>query len=284
MTEERRVTKAARRVKQAAARLWFSPAVKAGIAFLVLTLLTQVGGVICLAGWWLSGRWWKRRRIRSAVVAGVYLVATLWVVPLLAWPLGRVPLPLWASKSTPLAPRSPWFWILNRHYASPDARNLVVEAARRVRANHPGTVVHYLDAGFPFWDGFVMLPHLSHRSGKVIDLAFCYERGGARYGASPSPVGYGIYEGPKPGEAQPYRRQFSWFRWDLPLVQRIRWGNQLDQKRTRDLLQFLLNDDRTLKVLLEQHLQDRLGLSDPKLRVQQLQAARHDDHLHLVVR
>lgn len=255
------------------------------MTFLVLTLITQVGGALVLAAWWYSGRWWQRKRARAGFTAGCYLVATLAVIPVVAWPLGRVPLPLFSTAATPLAPRSPWYWITNRHYVDPAVRDLVVGAARKLRTNHPGSVVHYLDAGFPFCDGFVMAPHLSHRNAKVIDLAFCYKRRkGQGFGASPSPIGYGIYEGPRPGEPQPYRGQFSWLRWGLASNSWIDRGNRLDEERTRFLLRTLLEDGRTAKVLLEPHLQNRLGLSYGNLRFQQLQAARHDDHLHLVVR
>lgn len=254
--------------------------------FVVLTALTQVGGVLCLLGWWLSGKWWQRRRSRVAAVAVFYLVATLGIIPVVARPFGRVALPLVARAEAPVAPRSPLFWFCSRHYVSPEVRAVVVEAARKLRAKHPGSVVHYLDAGFPFWDGFVMLPHWSHRNGKVIDLTFCYEkaRDGSRHAVSPSPIGYGIYEGPKEGEPQPYRGRWSWLRWDFAWIQWLNRGNRLDRERTRDLLRYLLEDERTSKVLLETHLHNRLGLLHRKLRFQQLQAARHDDHLHLVVR
>lgn len=259
-------------------------AVQAGV-FVMLTVLTQVGGVLCLAAWWISGRWCRRKRARAACAAGAYLLATLFFIPLLARPLGRVPLPLVHTESLPLAPRTAWFWLANRHYVTPDVRDVLAGAARKLQATHPHSVVHYLDAGFPFRDGLAMIPHWSHGSGRAVDLTFCYKRNrGGAYGASPSPIGYGIYEGPGPGEAQPYRGKFSWLRWDLPWLQWFNRRNRLDENRTRDLVRFLLEDPRTNKVLLELHLQHRLGLQHGKLRFQQLQAARHDDHLHVVVR
>jgi len=260
--------------------------IKISSLFAFLTLLTQVGGIVCLGCWWLAGRWTRRRRHRAALTVTGYILVTLVVIPLVARPFGRVALPVVASREVPLAPRSPWFWLTNRHYAKPDVRDVVVEAAKKVRDRHPGTVVHYLDAGFPFWDGFPMIPHWTHRDGNVIDLAFCYEkeRDRGKHSASPSPIGYGIYEGPREGEPQPYRRQFSWLRWDLPWIQWLNWGTHLDRARTRDLLRALLADSRTSKILLEIHLHHRLGLMHRKLRFQQLQAARHDDHLHLRVR
>ena len=47
------------------------------------------------------------------------------------------------------------------------------------------------------------------------------------------------------------------------------------------LAQTLLDDPRLGRMLLEPHLDQRLGLSDPRLRFQGCRAARHDDHIHI---
>lgn len=263
------------------ARRWFLALVLFGF----LTMVTQVGGVIGFGAWHWAGRRWREPNQRLAVVLGVYVLATLLVIPVVAPLFGRVALPVRPTAAAPLAPRSPWFWLTNRHYVRPQLRDVLVTASRRVRERHPGSVVHYLDACFPFWDGFVMIPHWTHRDGLVADVAFCYERGpgGNRHAASPSPIGYGIYEAPRDGEPQPYRDKFSWLRWDFPWVQGMRGGVRLDRERTRDLVRFLLEDSRTSKILLEVHLHRRLGVAHRKLRFQQLQAARHDDHIHVRV-
>jgi hypothetical protein len=209
-------------------------------------------------------------------------VLTLLLVPLLAAVFGRVPMPLFATKETPVAPRSILYCLLNRHYVKPQVKELVITTARQMTEKYPGSVVYYLDGGFPYGPKFPMLPHLSHADGRKIDLSFCYLKGG-KYSVSPSPIGYWVYESPERGEAAPYQGKPSPFRWDMPLLQGVNRDRELDEARTRDLLRTLLRQPKTQKILLEIHLQQRLKVFDPRLKFQQLKAARHDDHLHLQV-
>jgi hypothetical protein len=174
--------------------------------FVVLTILTQVGGLIWLmvrrVGKQFSDRW----KIQLVINLILYVMVTLTVVPVLARIGGRMALPIFATEKTPVAPRSFLFVLFNRNYVKKDARDVVLQAARRLRQAHPGSVVYYLDAGFPFWNQFPMLPHLSHNRGEAVDLTFCYELKNhpERFTKSPSPIGYFLYEGPKEYEIQPY--------------------------------------------------------------------------------
>lgn len=256
------------------------------VLFVVLTLLTQVGGIIWFAIRGIGRRFSQKWKIQLAINLVIYVMITLTIVPLLAQIGGRVAMPIFATSKTPVAPRSFLFVVFNRHYVKKDVREVVFRAARNLSAQYPKSVVHYLDGGFPFWDKFAMLPHLSHSGGEAIDLAFCYHKKGdpSKYKGSPSPIGYMIYERPKPNEYQPYRSKRSPLRWDLPFVQWMRMGRRVDRDRTRYLLRELLSDSRTKRVLLEVHLHRRWGIVHHKLRFQQLHAARHDDHLHLWVK
>ena len=57
---------------------------------------------------------------------------------------------------------------------------------------------------------------------------------------------------------------------------------RLDEARTRTLLEALVADPRVGRVLIEPHLERRLGLwGHPKIRFAGCQAARHDDHIHV---
>ncbi|HKK76486.1 MAG TPA: hypothetical protein VJ953_15505 [Saprospiraceae bacterium] len=38
----------------------------------------------------------------------------------------------------------------------------------------PSLRINYLDANFPFWNEFPLLPHLSHDDGKKVDISFLY--------------------------------------------------------------------------------------------------------------
>ncbi|HWW11730.1 MAG TPA: hypothetical protein VN018_04370, partial [Brevundimonas sp.] len=57
---------------------------------------------------------------------------------------------------------------------------------------------------------------------------------------------------------------------------------RLDEARTKALLETLIADHRVRRVLIEPHLERRMGLwGHPKLRFAGCQAARHDDHIHV---
>jgi len=269
---------------------WLRTASIYGTLFGLLTILTQVGGVLILGAWWLlRRRWFSSGRYARLYAAGgavaVYLLCTLILVPPIAGLFGRQPLPVFASQSTPLAPRCVWYWVLNRHYVTTELKEVVVRSARELNKAHPGSVVQYLDAGFPFVEGFPLLPHLSHDDGRKIDFTYCYrlQKRPERYTSSPSPIGYWIYEAPKSGEAAPYADRDCLLRWDFGWIQGLNRHREFDPVRTRTFLRILLAQPETERILLELHLQNRLGLADSKLRFQQCQAARHDDHIHYQV-
>lgn len=56
---------------------------------------------------------------------------------------------------------------------------------------------------------------------------------------------------------------------------------QLDRPRMTTALNWLANDPRSGKILIEPHIPQSLNLSHPKIRFQGCRAARHDDHIHL---
>jgi hypothetical protein len=179
---------------------------KRTVVFLVLTVFTQVGGVVYLLTIPL-GRWVRqklspgrqRAAVRVLVFVVPYLVVTLFVVPLLARPFGRVPLPM--TRQHHLQPNNIITCLLNRNYVRPELRAIAMETATTMNRDFPGTEVNYLEASFPFINGFPLWPHLSHNDGKKLDLSFCYlDRSGAPINKTPSFFGYGICEEPRPGE------------------------------------------------------------------------------------
>jgi hypothetical protein len=54
-------------------------------------------------------------------------------------------------------------------------KTAVVNVAKAMNSKYPGSVVNYLDANFPFYNGFPLIPHLSHNDGKKLDLSFYYK-------------------------------------------------------------------------------------------------------------
>lgn len=261
-----------------------------------LTALTQVGGVIllllCPAFAAFRARLGRRPAIASSLVLFVlmYGLLTVTLVPALAALAGRPALPCRASADLPVQAVSPVYCLLNRRYAALPVHRLLDGLARDLARRHPGTVVAYLDAGFPFLNGFPMLPHLSHRRGHDLDLAFFYRPrdGTARPRGGAWPLGYWAYSGPRPGEARPCRSE-TWrigLRWDLVALQPLFADLRLDEERTGAMLAWLVANAQThdmQRILLEPHLKARLGLKSDLIRFQGCRAARHDDHLHVSV-
>ncbi len=263
------------------------------LAILLLTALTQTGGIVWLVSL-LVCRWAARKRYprglpfigKLGVFIGLYLVCTLVLVPLSAPLGGRVPLPLFHARLQPLAIGTV---LLNRHYVRKELRQAAFDLSEKMATKYPGTVTLYLDAGFPFLNGFPLLPHLSHNNGRKMDLAFYYQDAVTRRPVSdaPSPIGYGICEEPRAGEenmaAYCVQRGF----WQYSLLQTIiPQGNKrrfrLDEQRTRAALTILASNPHIGKIFIEPHLKQRLKLTAyAKIRFQGCQAVRHDDHIHI---
>ncbi|MEM7443052.1 MAG: hypothetical protein AAF414_06975 [Pseudomonadota bacterium] len=146
-----------------------------GFVFLVavLTALTQIGGVVLILAWLAARLAWSRgRRLVPgiAIFALVYAGASLWIVPPLAELGGRQALPCGLGPEAPVRPHGFIYCALNRHYASPLVAAMLDDLAADMAQAYPGMQIVYLDANFPFLDGFPLPPHLSHDDGFKIDL------------------------------------------------------------------------------------------------------------------
>lgn len=234
----------------------------------ILTLLTQIGGLAWLIG--LAFKW------RLSVFAAAYLLLSISAV-FLAPLFGRVPLV--CASDGPLMVQSWSYCVLNRNYVTPELRSTLEDLAGAVDRAYPGTETLVLDAGFPFWNGFPLFPHLSHNDGEKADIAFYYQDRKGKYlpGRTRSPIGYFAFE---PGPTECPDNIMS-LRWDLNWLQPVWLNWPIEPERTRAALIWLTKDPRIGKVFIEPHLKVRLGLSDPKLRFQGCRAARHDDHIHI---
>lgn len=194
---------------------------------------------------------------------------------------GLVTLP--CDGSTPLEPVKDRYCRLDRHFVTPAARDALVAAAEAVTAHYPDEVLRFMDASGA--DGVKPFPpHLSHGDGRQIDLGLYYtDRAGRPLANFPDTTRYGGYwpaEPPRPGEqiACPGGRVGRAEKPDPPANRPWR----LDEAKTRALVEALIADPRVRRILIEPHLERRLGLwGHPKLRFAGCQAARHDDHLHV---
>ncbi|MEX0305154.1 MAG: hypothetical protein AB3N24_22275, partial [Leisingera sp.] len=212
---------------------------------ILLTLLTQLGGIA-----WLAALIFRRRLLAFLILYAGLSLAAAWTAP----QFGRVALS--CVDRGPLQVQSWFYCALNRNYVVPQMAELLRDAAVAVDAEYPGTVTQVLDANFPFFTGFPLLPHLSHHDGRKADLAFYYS-GAQAYepGATRSPIGYFAFE---PG---PANCPSNWLtlRWDLRALQPLWRDLELDAARNRAVLRVLAADRRVGKILLEPHLRDRWG-------------------------
>lgn len=238
-----------------------------GAIALVLTVLTQLGGVA-----WLASRLFRYKIPAFVVIYAGLSMGAFFLAPT----FGRVALP--CVGDGPLVVRSWIYCAANRQYVSDELRQVAQDAATRVAREYPDTLTLALDGNFPFFNGFPLLPHLSHDDGEKLDLALYYARDGQYLrGATRSPVGYFAFQ-QGPTDCPP--RTLT-LRWDLAWVQGLWPDYDLEPLRMRAMLRALDGDTRVGKVFLEPHLVQSLGVASPKLRFQGCNAARHDDHIHL---
>jgi len=264
------------------------------LLFFLLTAVTQVGGIVYLLyrplGWRIG------RRIRPKILAAMVQIAgylivlsacALFLVPPIAQRFGRVPLPIRATAEEPVRPAR-WFYVIaNRHYVRPELREVALGVGQKLRAAHADANLVYLDASFPFFDDFPLLPHLSHDDGRKLDVCFAYrsmKSNTVRYD-SPSWLGYGYVEDAADGEEDWTQRCADEGKWQYDMLSTITRQDRpysVDVAVTKDMIRLFLRDPRVNKLFLEPHLTRRWGLNkEPKVKFHGCQAVRHDDHLHV---
>ena len=258
----------------------------------ILTLLTQVGGIIwllCLPLFlYINKKFPKKKKwLKPVSYFTIYSLCTFLIIPPIAGIWGRKPLPFFGKEG--VKPLNRWTCIMNRHYVRPELESLVLESAKKMRQKHPGTIIAYMDANHPFRNGYPLIPHLSHNDGKKIDIAFFWTdaKGKPLHRKARNAFGYGGSEFPRKGEydasidceAKGYW-QYAWMSKYMPQADPKKVV--FDHQRNKDYLRILATLPRTGKILLEPHLKTRLGLSGyGKVRFHGCHAVKHDDHLHL---
>lgn len=259
--------------------------------FCFLTILTQIGGFVyllssvCVSA--LNIQSVKRRIIfRTFSFLALYLFCSLLLVPLLARPFGRVPLPMLETRY--LKPATTLTCLLNRHYVRAEMRETTYKVAHRLNDEYPGTIVNYLDANFPFINNFPLLPHLSHNDGKKLDISFQYDesKSGRQTNKLPSLLGYGICEEPKINEENTSELCSSKGYWQYSLLKDITPQSKkklfaFNEERTRFIINAYTSDKAIEKIFIEPHLKRRLLITSSKVRFHGCQAVRHDDHIHV---
>lgn len=259
----------------------------------LLTVATQTGGIVLVVSlavsWHLNkgiNNGWKRFAVKIGSFVFIYLLFVFAIVPLIAKPLGRVPLPLFERNH--VRPANAITFILNRNYVRPELRRIVYAVSDRVNKEYPGTTLNYLDANFPFIDKFPLFPHLSHNDGKKLDLSFLYKdsKTGEETSEVPSWIGYGICEEPKPGEENrpDYCEKKGYWQYNAlkeNLSQESKKDFAFDEVRTKFMINSFVKENNLGKILIEPHLKTRLRLTSNKIRLHGCNAVRHDDHIHV---
>ena len=254
---------------------------------LFLTLTTQVGGLVLWPFWsWTFGRFqnpsksYRLKRIGTLTL--IYTVFSLLILPLIANQTGRKRLPLYATKELPTGPQSILFPLLNRTYVRKHTYDVFIKAVQETAQKHPGTIIRYLDAGFPF-PYIHLLPHLSHVDGQKIDVAFLFQKEGVYIDKARSPIGYWGYAKETSDQCVGHKSKYIIpLRWDFDWLQPLLPDLDLDVAKNRTLFKALAKDKKTCGILLEPPLHKLLKSS--KLKSNSCNVARHDDHFHLDIR
>jgi hypothetical protein len=262
------------------------------VAVILLTVVTQVGGIILLLSLPLrivinrrTNRKLIQRLLHATAFITLYLVAVFVLVPIIAKPFGRVPLPAFESKH--VRPTNIFTCLMLRNYIRPEMRQIVYGVADKMNQKYPGSIVNYLDANFPFYNGFPLFPHLSHNDGKKLDISFYYKmKDHLDSNDVPSFIGYGVCEGPLPGEEDKPSLCRNKGYWQYNALEGIVSQKKksdfiFDDERTRTLITQFTSHNKIEKLFIEPHLKTRMKLTHAKIRYHGCQAVRHDDHIHV---
>ncbi|EJL54884.1 hypothetical protein PMI09_02200 [Rhizobium sp. CF122] len=260
--------------------------------FIILTVLTQIGGIAYLISSFVASKTGVRSWYAKLLVFIAFYVAATVSANLIAPIFGRIPISCMSGEANNLAVRSPIYCLLNRNYVTPPTLNLVSALANDVNRAFPGTTTMVLDANFPFWDGFPLLPHLSHSDGRKLDIAYYYKTAGGDFvnGVTKSPIGYFAFEQPSANEEQPCvgRHDILTTRWNFDWLQPFLPDYHIEDRRMAFSLKWLATEGVQRfgleKVFIEPHLANTLGVKDSVIRFQGCRAARHDDHIHVQIR
>jgi len=252
------------------------------IIFGLLTILTQIGGIIYLLSLWLNKLFkYDFKFKQSFTFLGLYLISTLLLVPLIAPIFGREQV----QHTEYIKPTNYMTVLLNRNYVNPQLNKLLMAVTSDLKGLN--IQINYLDANFPFINKFPLLPHLSHNDGKKLDISLIYENSnGEITNQQKSISGYGVFEAPQPNEYNQIDKclTMGYFQYDYPKYVTLGSINnelKFSAKGTKKLITSILKDKNLGKLFIEPHLKQRLGLNNSKIRYHGCRAVRHDDHIHI---
>ncbi|NQX84483.1 MAG: hypothetical protein HRT67_00930 [Flavobacteriaceae bacterium] len=208
------------------------------------------------------------------------MIFNLIIIPPTAQLFGRVQLPIFDKHVQPINIVYP---LLFRNYVTPELKTILENTSKSTNIR-----ITYLDANFPFMDGFPLLPHLSHNDGKKIDVSFMYlDKSKQATDKKPSVSGYGVFSNSEANTTSKTCIKKGYWHYDYPKYLTFGTLNDLtlDAKTTKTLIRHFIKQPQTQCLFIEPHLKTSLGLSsETKLRFHGCKAVRHDDHIHLQIK
>ncbi len=250
--------------------------------FILLTVLTQIGGLVYLLSLIISRKWDKKVKYKTLFIfMGLYLLSTFLITPLIAPVFGREKV----KHSEKIKPTNYMTVLLNRNYVRPKLNDLLSQTEKELIGTN--IEIHYLDANFPFINRFPLLPHLSHNDGKKIDISLIYETiDGKITDKQKSVSGYGVFENPKSNELNQVEKclERGYFQYDYSKYVSFGKVNKalvFSEKGTKKLITSILKNRNLGKLFIEPHLKSRMNLRNNKIRYHGCRAVRHDDHIHI---
>lgn len=252
---------------------------------ILLTILTQTGGLIYLLN---SLLFLKKKQVklhfRVLSFVAFYTIVNLFITPQLAKLNGRVQI----SETEKIKLANPFYKLLNRNYVKPELNLLLNSVSQDL--NETPIQINVLDANFPFWDGFPLIPHLSHNDGKKLDLAFVYENpNGESSNNIKSLSGYGIFEEAKTGEINQVNNceENGFYQYSIAKFLGLNLFHKdlvFSENGTKLLINSILRQSALEKLFIEPHMKNRLNLNHTKVRYHGCHAVRHDDHIHIQIK
>ncbi len=256
------------------------------LIIILLTIISQIGGLIYLIViLTISSKKAKFKIKQFLLFCFLYIASTYVIVPHIAPKFGREKI----SQNSNLSSHFFLTDLLNRNYVKPELNYILVDISKVFKVEYSNIKIQYLDANFPFWDGFPLLPHLSHNDGKKIDISFLYEdEKGNTTNLKPSTSGYGVFVEPNKNSTNQTEicKTKGYWQYDFPKY--LTFGSfnkniRLSEKATKNLILEILKHKNVSKVFIEPHLKNRLKINNNRIRFHGCKAVRHDDHIHFQI-
>lgn len=254
------------------------------LSFVILTIVTQIGGLILLLSYLTYRIFFSdyNRWSLPLIFTVYYTIASIFIVPKLAPVFGREQI----KDNEAVQAHSFFYRIANRNYVNAVFHETIQSIAQDFQKQYPGIKMVYTDANFPFIDGFPLLPHRYHLDGKKIDFDFVYQEGAQLSNLKPTFSGYGFFEAPLDGERNQINFCLETGYLQYEFTKHVTLGIvnpdlTFAQQANKYLIELMASNKAVETIFVEPHLQERLEIESDKIIYHGCGTVRHDDHIHL---